>query len=104
MTLTTKKEDKKEDKKEKTEKEKYNEWRRKRIAEMNKTPGAMVDYPPTWEVFQGMQGSMPREEAKGGMINKRAKGGEVKKYNTGGIVKRFKGGLMVKPKAAKRGY
>ena len=24
--------------------------------------------------------------------------------NKGGIVKRFKGGLMVKPKAAKRGY
>ena len=25
-------------------------------------------------------------------------------YNKGGIVKKFKGGLMVKPKAAKRGY
>ena len=36
--------------------------------------------------------------------DKKAKGGEVKKYNKGGIVKRFKGGLMVKPKAAKRGY
>ena len=35
---------------------------------------------------------------------KKAKGGEVKKYNKGGIVKRYKGGLMVKPKAAKRGY
>ena len=34
----------------------------------------------------------------------KAKGGEVKKYNKGGIVKRYKGGLMVKPKAAKRGY
>ena len=36
--------------------------------------------------------------------DKKAKGGEVKKYNKGGIVKRYKGGLMVKPKAAKRGY
>ena len=36
--------------------------------------------------------------------DKKAKGGEVKKYNKGGIAKRYKGGLMVKPKAAKRGY
>ena len=35
---------------------------------------------------------------------RKAKGGEVKKYNKGGTVKRYKGGLMVKPKAAKRGY
>ena len=101
--MTIKTTTKKEDKKEKTAKEEYNEWRRKRIAEMNKTPGEMVDYPPTWEVWESIKGSMPRE-AKGGMINKHAKGGEVKKYNKGGIVKRYKGGLMVKPKAAKRGY
>ena len=29
---------------------------------------------------------------------------ELKNLNKGGIVKKFKGGLMVKPKAAKRGY
>ena len=29
---------------------------------------------------------------------------EPKTYKRGGIVKKFKGGLMVKPKAAKRGY
>ena len=43
-------------------------------------------------------------EKKGYFGDEKAKGGEVKKYNKGGIVKRYKGGLMVKPKAAKRGY
>ena len=32
------------------------------------------------------------------------KGPDVTKRATGGIVKKYKGGLMVKPKAAKRGY
>ena len=35
---------------------------------------------------------------------RKSKGGEVKTYKRGGAVKRYKGGLMVKPKAAKRGY
>ena len=35
---------------------------------------------------------------------KKARQEPLDDMNKGGIVKKFKGGLMVKPKAAKRGY
>jgi len=61
------------------------------------------------DVLRDLKANLGSREDKGGKGNYTPK--NIKKMPTisrematGGIVKKFKGGLMVKPKAAKRGY
>ena len=99
MTITTKKEEQKEDKKPETLQDyKDQGW--------EVGPSVGMSFPPTYTLTKDgktikFRPKMKKESDK--FIPKKD-GKGIQLLNKGGIVKRYKGGLMVKPKAAKRGY
>jgi|TARA_R100001530_G_scaffold1289_2_gene2266 hypothetical protein len=121
MTITTKKEDKKEDKKPTTLQDyKDQGWEVGPLVGMSNPPtytltkdGKTIKFREKMNMKKLMpkklpERLMPKKDIDATKLGKDAakkiKEFLDKKNAKGGIVKRYKGGLMVKPKAAKRGY
>ena len=94
-----------EKKREKKKKEKKFKKRHKQWLDENKDGKKVI---PGWGPYESPEILMRKlgltEEEKKKARRKNAELYQMKTKAKGGIIKKFKGGLMVKPKAAKRGY
>ena len=89
----------------KKELEQFKKYLEKKLKKKNKSlgdPGKGMEW--YYDEDTGRFSKQKKKPPSGSVISSSGKVTEGMEVAKGGIVKRYKGGLMVKPKAAKRGY